>query len=746
MSELLLRFRLLNTTGLSYTLVPEYQAMYLEELGETTYKHSHESQKLIKKMTKNKEITELTEAEWVSKMGHVYFPKDHHHTQSLVGVTAAAIRKRKATEFVNDVLGDVFGKVTYDVSTGEDTNDSDEESLQPDTSIEDEARGLVEAAEAEEAEAEAEADGVSAIPNSEIFLNKQAVLHRIQLEKNPGIGAMLAIAAKPLMTKEEASKIPNVHICGITGFSKILLVLGALASLSSLHELTKTNGFDTDEWVEFTYFQNPAMYWDKSVDFIKWDERVAQERDVLENAFYTNEGNATLMEECTNITRRIMSAKSEAIIVDIISNLQSDQSPSGKNLYNSVMLNGMTFEQYKGILEHGRYVGGANVNDGDLFRSYQNTHLRLMKHKTRAYSDYAKGEGLWTPKQNGKQNNHYSLFNWPVFLKNYEPAEEGYKPFKSVPFDITAMDDVTGDLYDIPAGTDLPAIPYTAKMKGFFGGIAHDFRCILMLLYKRVGDDVARSRGDLIVKGIGAVNEDIGRVADAVNEVEKKIDETVTKEFRRNTLLGFASLMVITVPAISGVLAMSHKVLHLRQHMSNAKDHPVHGIASALMNVGEVMSMCGFAATAWVHTALLARQVDHTEHHKFSEFELFSKTPMSHIYAYYTAQLVVYRFAKNHLNTGPVVDTRSYNTMVAFGAFLMSVEKMSNAEDFKNGTIQAIAFMAPTVIQFALMVKACMDVGVNLSRGFSILRGHRRTFAPTQSMIEKLKQNISKNR
>lgn len=123
------KFRVLNTCKKTYILVPEYQAVYLESLLDTTYKGLDNSiTKEIKRMTANKTVVDIEVKKWASKIGQIYNGVEDEGG-NVIYTTADAIngelrkrRKKTADEFVKNVMGDVFGKVTYDKSGSVATN------------------------------------------------------------------------------------------------------------------------------------------------------------------------------------------------------------------------------------------------------------------------------------------------------------------------------------------------------------------------------------------------------------------------------------------------------------------------------------------------------------------------------------------------------------------------------------------------------------------------------------------------
>jgi hypothetical protein len=572
------KFRILNTTGNTYILVPESQALYLESLLYTTYKGcnnviTHE----IKRMTSNKTVAEVDMGKWSSKMGQI-FTHVAEDDSDLIQTTARALngekpdlteRKKAADEFVKDVVGDIFGKVTYDKSGPVETSVKPRKINKPAVN-----RSMFSNDDSSSEESESDDDEVEEINKDEPILamvprartpspppaplappapappvpprpTKLPKLNRKEIAKvaikengklndaMQGGGeafAMFVAAIEETGTVEEEFSTNKYKVIVDWGrfFSMVILYIGMLGVVQTLYKLSigEKDPMDIVDILSYDYFPDIGTYKTEVGEFVKWRYEISESEESLKNDIRNYKEKLEMELVIKELWYSDSSEFMETIAVsqtaveplkDLAKRLWSSSdedfvfdsiSSLPKDSQNAIALNGAGYEEVKTLLTH---MESMDFGDSPM-QSIKETTVATLNAQYSTFTNYLSDTGKYSNKYylDTKRTNKGKkpvMLNWAKLYRYYENSSFS---------------------------------------------IISDFRSILSTVYKYANLGAA--------KWTRLVNSPLAKFFGDISDV---ISFQESQEFRRELYKGFLVMALLFTPAMTEVVTGSYGLLKL---------------------------------------------------------------------------------------------------------------------------------------------------------------------------------------
>lgn len=630
-----LRFRLINTRDEVYLLVPEHHALYLEHLYDTTYKECELTRAEIKRMTRIKDVAELDKKHWERSIGKVYFPPTHYDDSGLIhtAVKALSEREKKTQEFVNNVLGGVIGKVTYNVDrkveTGARSTDGGRnrrnvvnglnrpELVRRNVNSDDNDKQLV-------------PSGLpSALPIPRIDPSQNIVKSRREHEGYNRVVARVIDATEGVSTVEQVNRKRSIFVDVGKGVSQVLLYLGGTHAVNVMYMAMKkvdrlatmvTNPKDYLSKFKDIFFSNPANSVVETVRFSEWYLDISKQQQKLQELL----DDANQNEEIKEIARKLWNQNTS----EFVRKMKSEVSAEGEDNWRKVLLVGKDVEQLVLELYESKTEPGQTQKRNPMEMQYAIDKLR-MKSEFDRYFQYVKGGGEYS-------QNYYLdtkevdggdvpvLMNYPKLIQRYDN-------------ELWLGRDLFDDFYNI----NRMVIKYmNQSWKPFVSWIGSDFL-----------DTVAEVRDDIVV-----------------NE---------SREFRRSMYSALSMYVLFLTPTITSAAFltvdtfsyMADPRIRRRVHGDNWADF-FRSTTNGITRVADLFVMSNVMITAHMQLVLLSEGMNDQYYHTD---RFFGQTSINTYYFMSLVQLL-YSSQFRRLMNGSGTDSRESRLnmeVIAFSALGM---------------------------------------------------------------------------
>ena len=677
-------FRILKTKDKVYVLVPESQAIYLETLLCTTYKGLDNSiTRKINDMTSNKSVASIEMEKWSSRMGQVFEHSDDDDS-GLIQTAANAInevpeRKKKADDFVKDVMGEVFGKVTYDKSgptkTGarpdrrrrrfdEDSSDEEEESI---------AEPLPVVSPPPTVDLRKPNIGGALVPVGRdevdrVLDNAQPAL--VLEGVNRGVANIIDAMEGRGDIRDQMRNKSKFRIFIDTGiqWSAILLFLGMLGVVETFYEVDRQSDVKStwllnnpnemlNIWSD-KYFPDYGDYWEEGVKFYNWNYNLGRERNKIKGEL--EEYYDSL--ELERVAKEIWYSDSDKFVESVSKSVTATESLSefSKRMWASDDKD-FVYEQWKKLDDKQKHaVGLSGVSMESLLYRFE-----FMEENTK----YLKESPTKKPMDVLQNSIIYVLNDQYKDFTNYLNDDGKY----SVGYRLDTQSEDVGVR---------PIMLNWAKLTRVYENSAYnlftDFFNVMTIAVDYTGMGVSKYakffNNDFLSMITGVYDEHI---------------YSNTREFRREMYKALGIMIVFLTPTISEFVGAGkniYKFFKLKSERAKIFKNVGYNLKSSVLKVSDMFLMSGMVATAYSTLALLKAADNEGLVSNFQSVMGEARTT-----SYYMAnlgQLFASYLIRRYTSTDKAVSTAEAARIGSMMVFLMSlteekepstlIEKMAN--------------------------------------------------------------------
>ena len=720
------KFRILKTRDKVYVLVPETQAMYLESLLCTTYKGLDNSiTRKIKDMTSNKNVADIEMDKWSSRMGQVIYHDDHDDSE-LIQTAADVInevpeRKKKADEFVKDVMGEVFGKVTYDKSGTVQTSARNKNARKrkqfvpqaapveqppapPVPPPEPEIRRLPPRSRTPSPPPVEQPPVPPQPPSQELVVRKDLNVEYVPVGNNE-IDAALS-TAKSKYEFEGASKVAADIVGSLEGsetikdqitkskyrifidtgiqWGAIILFLGMLGVVETWYEAMRQSDVRTlqspseltEIWSE-NYFPDYGNYWTEARKFYDWNNETMKERAELERDM--NE--RYLMMDTERVAKEIWYSDSERFM-DSISKSVSPTIPLSefaKNMWSQTEYSDFDKEFLKLNKEQKITVGVSSMSVESVLHRLE--HFEHVTHDVVNENHRPSPLEIYQNTMIMKLNNKYK--NFSNYIRDQGKYSRGYR-----------LDTETEKFGNKPVLLNWAKL--TRVYENSAWNLFTDFYNVLSIAVDYTGMGVSRyasyTNNHFIKLLTGIYDEHVYRT---------------TREFRREMYKALGIFIVFLTPTISEFVGAGKNMYKLlfRSHRTELYKNVGYNLKMGITKVSDLFLMSGMVATAYSTLALL--RAAHDEGIVNNYQTVLGEARLSSYYMANLMQLSVSYAIRRFTSTDPTAEA-SVTEAARMGTTFIFLMSLAN-EDEPSELIGRMAREGQLIIPFVTIAAGAFN-------------------------------------